>query len=62
VLHLRLFGQAIVDNGGTLRTATGTQVGTIDYQTGRIVWTNAIGSGNATQYYFYACICTCAAF
>ena len=43
-----LFGQAIVDNGGTLRTATGTQVGTIDYQTGRIVWTNAIGSGNAT--------------
>jgi hypothetical protein len=31
-----------------LRTATGTQVGTIDYQTGRIVWTNAIGSGNAT--------------
>lgn len=43
-----LFGQAITDNGGTLRTATGTQVGTIDYQTGRIVWTNAIGSGNAT--------------
>lgn len=42
-----LFGQAITDNGGTLRTATGTQVGTIDYQTGRIVWTNAIGSGNA---------------
>jgi hypothetical protein len=43
-----LFGQAITDNGGTLRTATGTQVGTIDYQAGRIVWTNAIGSGNAT--------------
>ena len=43
-----LFGQSITDNGGTLRTATGTQVGTIDYQTGRIVWTNAIGSGNAT--------------
>ncbi len=43
-----LFGQAVTDNGGTLRTATGTQVGTIDYQTGRIVWTNAIGSGNAT--------------
>ncbi|WP_151730424.1 hypothetical protein [Acinetobacter junii] len=42
-----LFGQNITDNGGTLRTATGTQVGTIDYQTGRIVWTNAIGSGNA---------------
>jgi hypothetical protein len=43
-----LFGQAIADNGGTLRTASGTQVGTIDYQTGRIVWTNAIGSGSAT--------------
>lgn len=43
-----LFGQPITDNGGTLRTATGTQVGTIDYQTGRIVWTNAIGSGSAT--------------
>lgn len=42
-----LFGQAITDNGGTLRTANGTQVGTIDYQTGRIVWTNAIGTGNA---------------
>lgn len=43
-----LFGQAITDNGGTLRTASGTQVGTIDYQTGRIVWTNAIGSGDVT--------------
>lgn len=43
-----LFGQAITDNGGTLRTATGTQVGTIDYQTGQIIWTNAIGSGLAT--------------
>lgn len=42
-----LFGQAITDNGGTLRTANGTQIGTIDYQTGHIVWTNAIGTGNA---------------
>ncbi|WP_336916701.1 hypothetical protein [Acinetobacter modestus] len=42
-----LFGQTITDNGGTLRTSNGTQVGTIDYQTGRIVWTNAIGTGNA---------------
>lgn len=42
-----LFGQVITDNGGTLRNAAGTQVGTIDYQTGRIVWINAIGSGNA---------------
>ncbi|MCH7386628.1 hypothetical protein MMO39_04840 [Acinetobacter modestus] len=46
-LSFTLFGQAITDNGGTLRNSTGTQVGTIDYQTGRIVWTNAIGSGNA---------------
>jgi len=42
-----LFGQAIIDNGGTLRTPNGTQIGTIDYQTGLIVWTNAIGTGNA---------------
>ncbi|MFR9677500.1 hypothetical protein [Acinetobacter sp. SEK570] len=42
-----LFGQSISDNGGTLRNPTGTQVGTIDYQTGRIVWTSAIGTGNA---------------
>ncbi|MCM1959042.1 hypothetical protein NCZ17_06610 [Acinetobacter modestus] len=42
-----LFGQAITDNGATLRTASGTQVGIIDYHTGHIVWTNAIGSGNA---------------
>ncbi|MEO3355785.1 hypothetical protein [Acinetobacter haemolyticus] len=43
-----LFGQAITDNGGTLRTVTGIQVGTIDYQTGHIVWTNAVGTGNTT--------------
>lgn len=43
-----LFGQSITDNGGTLRTVTGTQVGTIDYQNGHIVWTNAIGTGSAT--------------
>ncbi|UTO20613.1 hypothetical protein NGC85_05895 [Acinetobacter sp. Z1] len=42
-----LFGQVITDNGGTLRTVNGTQIGTIDYQTGHIVWTNAIGTGNA---------------
>lgn len=47
-LAFTLFGQSITDNGGTLRTSSGTQVGTIDYQTGRIVWTNAIGSGNVT--------------
>lgn len=46
-ISFTLFGQSISDNGGTLRNPTGTQVGTIDYQTGRIVWTNAIGTGNA---------------
>lgn len=46
-ISFTLFGQAITDNGGTLRTANGTQIGTIDYQTGHIVWTNAIGTGNA---------------
>lgn len=43
-----LFGQAITDNGGTLRTVSGTQVGTIDYQTGHIIWTSAAGTGSAT--------------
>ena len=43
-----LFSQAITDNGGTLRTVAGVQVGTIDYQTGHIVWTNAVGTGNTT--------------
>ncbi|MEG2569547.1 MAG: hypothetical protein RSA84_25395, partial [Acinetobacter sp.] len=47
-VEFTLFGQSIIDSGGTLRTANGTQVGTIDYQTGRIVWTNAIGSGTTT--------------
>ncbi|ENX63599.1 hypothetical protein F885_00341 [Acinetobacter higginsii] len=46
-ISFTLFGQSISDNGGTLRNPTGTQVGSIDYQTGRIVWTNAIGTGNA---------------
>ncbi|OTG79415.1 hypothetical protein, partial [Acinetobacter sp. ANC 4648] len=41
-----LFSQAITDMGGTLKTSAGVQVGTIDYQTGHIVWSNAIGSGN----------------
>lgn len=43
-----LFGQAITDNGGTLRTVAGTQVGNIDYQTGHIVWTSAAGTGTTT--------------
>lgn len=47
-LSFSLFGQAITDNGGTLRTLSGTQIGTIDYQTGHIVWTNAIGTGTVS--------------
>jgi len=43
-----LFGQTISDSGGTLRTLSGTQIGTIDYQTGHIVWTNAIGTGTVS--------------
>lgn len=43
-----LFGQAITDQGGLLKTSTGTQVGTIDYQRGLIQWTAAAGSGTAT--------------
>lgn len=43
-----LFGQTISDNGSTLRTLSGTQIGTIDYQTGHIVWTNAIGTGTVS--------------
>ena len=43
-----LFGQSIVDSGGVLRTLSGTQIGTIDYQTGHIVWTNAIGTGTVS--------------
>jgi hypothetical protein len=31
-----------------LRTLSGTQIGTIDYQTGHIVWTNAIGTGTVS--------------
>lgn len=47
-LSFSLFGQAISDNGGTLRTLSGTQIGTIDYQTGHIVWSNAIGTGTVS--------------
>lgn len=47
-ISFSLFGQSITDNGGTLRTVAGTQVGTIDYQTGHIVWTSAAGTGTTT--------------
>ncbi|OTG62850.1 hypothetical protein B9T29_06415 [Acinetobacter sp. ANC 3903] len=43
-----LFGQAITDQGGLLKTSTGTQVGTIDYQRGLIQWTAAATAGATT--------------
>lgn len=47
-VEFTLFGQSIVDSGGVLRTLSGTQIGTIDYQTGHIVWSNAIGTGTVS--------------
>lgn len=47
-VEFTLFGQSIVDSGGVLRTLSGTQIGTVDYQTGHIVWTNAIGTGTVS--------------
>lgn len=47
-LSFSLFGQAITDQGGLLKTTQGTQVGTVDYQRGLIQWTASAGSGNTT--------------
>jgi len=41
-----LFGQPVTDQGGLLKTSTGIQVGTIDYQRGLIQWTGAAGTGD----------------
>lgn len=43
-----LFNQAVTDQGGLLKTTTGTQVGTIDYQKGLIQWTSSAGNGLTT--------------
>lgn len=43
-LSFSLNGQAVKDDGGLLKYANGTQVGTIDYQRGLIQWTVDIGS------------------
>lgn len=40
-----LFGQPVTDQGGLLKTSSGTQVGTIDYQRGLIQWTSAATAG-----------------
>lgn len=41
-----LFGQPVTDQGGLLKTSTGIQVGTINYQRGLIQWTGAAGTGD----------------
>ena len=43
-----LFGQPVTDQGGLLKTSSGTQVGTIDYQRGLIQWTAAATAGATT--------------
>lgn len=43
-----LFGQAVTDQGGVLKTSDGTQVGTIDYQRGLIQWTASATTGATT--------------
>lgn len=44
-LDFDLFGQAINDQGGILRSNNGLQVGTVDYQRGIIQWTENAGTG-----------------
>lgn len=41
-------GQVVSDQGGLLKTTTGTQVGTIDYQRGLIQWTALAPAGTFT--------------
>lgn len=43
-----LFGQPVTDQGGLLKTTSGTQVGTIDYQRGLIQWTASATAGATT--------------
>ena len=43
-----LFGQPVTDQGGLLKTSSGTQVGTIDYQRGLIQWTASATAGATT--------------
>lgn len=51
-LSFSLNGQAITDDGGLLKYANGTQIGTIDYQRGLIQWTVDIGSFSAVAIEF----------
>jgi len=43
-----LFGQPVTDQGGLLKTSTGIQVGTIEYQRGLIQWTSSATTGATT--------------
>ena len=47
-LSFLLFGQAVTDQGGLLKTSSGTQVGTVNYQKGLIQWTSAATTGATT--------------
>jgi uncharacterized protein Veg len=47
-VEFTLFGNVITDQGGLLKKADGTQVGTIDYQRGLIQWTSSAGAGATT--------------
>ncbi|MGC3818651.1 hypothetical protein [Acinetobacter sp. G11] len=47
-LSFSLFGQPVTDQGGLLKTSTGIQVGTIDYQRGLIQWTASATAGVTT--------------
>lgn len=44
-MSFTLAGQSISDQGGLLKNAQGTQVGTIDYQRGLIQWTASVSAG-----------------
>lgn len=45
-MSFTLAGQSISDQGGLLKNAQGTQVGTVDYQRGLIQWTASATTGN----------------
>ncbi|WP_218698467.1 hypothetical protein [Acinetobacter harbinensis] len=47
-LSFLLFGQVVTDQGGLLKTSSGTQVGTVNYQKGLIQWTGAATTGATT--------------
>lgn len=44
-VEFTLFGSAITDVGGELKNASGTSIGTINYQNGSIAWNGNAGTG-----------------